>query len=133
MTVLTLEQEAVIVTFRQHALLLLDDCLYALQPSIPGLTRSSARTGVCNGTGSRACPTWKATRPLGGSSRSTPSALGHPRSTWSEPLSALGSRTMASAEVRTEEGKLTLFVAINRTSKFAVARLCDETTRRTAC
>ena len=28
------------------------------------------------------------------------------------------------AEVRTEEGKLILFVAIDRTSKFAVARLC---------
>ena len=40
-TVLTLEQEAMIVAFRRHALLPLDDCLYALQPSIPGLTRSS--------------------------------------------------------------------------------------------
>ena len=40
-SVLTLEQEAVIVAFRRHTLLPLDDCLYALQPSIPGLTRSS--------------------------------------------------------------------------------------------
>ena len=40
-TVLTLEQEAMIVAFRRHTLLPLDDCLYALQPSIPGLTRSS--------------------------------------------------------------------------------------------
>jgi transposase-like protein len=30
--VLTLEQEAVIVAFRRHTLLPLDDCLYALQP-----------------------------------------------------------------------------------------------------
>ena len=30
-----------IVAFRRHTLLPLDDCLYALQPSIPGLTRSS--------------------------------------------------------------------------------------------
>ena len=37
------------------------------------------------------------------------------------------------AEVRTEEGKLYLFVAIDRTSKFAVARLHDEATRPTAC
>ena len=37
------------------------------------------------------------------------------------------------AEVRTEEGKLYLFVAIDRTSKFAVARLYSEATRPTAC
>ncbi len=40
-TVLTTEQEAAIVTFRRQTLLPLDDCLYALQPSIPNLTRSS--------------------------------------------------------------------------------------------
>ena len=40
-TVLTLEQEAIIVAFRRHTLLPLDDCLYALQPTIPHLTRSS--------------------------------------------------------------------------------------------
>ncbi|MCF1447963.1 helix-turn-helix domain-containing protein, partial [Agrobacterium vitis] len=40
-TVLILEEEAVIVAFRRHTLLPLDDCLYALQPTIPHLTRSS--------------------------------------------------------------------------------------------
>ena len=40
-SVLTVEQEAVIVAFRRHTLLPLDDCLYALQATIPGLTRSS--------------------------------------------------------------------------------------------
>ncbi|SDF70060.1 hypothetical protein SAMN04488105_1554 [Salipiger thiooxidans] len=30
-----------IVAFRRHTLLPLDDCLYALQPSIPHLTRSA--------------------------------------------------------------------------------------------
>ncbi len=30
-----------VVAFRRHTLLPLDDCLYALQPSIPHLTRSS--------------------------------------------------------------------------------------------
>ena len=40
-TVLSLEEEAVIVAFRRHTLLPLDDCLYALQATIPGLTRSS--------------------------------------------------------------------------------------------
>ncbi len=40
-TVLTPEQEAMIVAFRRQTLLPLDDCLYALQPSLPNLTRSS--------------------------------------------------------------------------------------------
>ena len=40
-SVLSGEQEAVIVAFRRHTLLPLDDCLYALQPTIPQLTRSS--------------------------------------------------------------------------------------------
>jgi transposase-like protein len=36
-TVLTAEDEAVIVAFRRHILLPLDDCLYALQPTISPL------------------------------------------------------------------------------------------------
>ena len=40
-TVLTVEEEAVVVAFRRHTLLPLDDCLYALQPTIPHLRRSS--------------------------------------------------------------------------------------------
>ena len=40
-SVLSPEDEAAIVAFRKRTLLPLDDCLYALQPSIPYLTRSS--------------------------------------------------------------------------------------------
>ncbi len=40
-TVLSAAEEALIVAFRKHTLLPLDDCLYALQASIPYLTRSS--------------------------------------------------------------------------------------------
>src|SRR5215470_4984469 len=40
-TVLSIAEEAIIVAFRRHTLLPLDDCLYALQPTIPHLTRSS--------------------------------------------------------------------------------------------
>jgi transposase len=40
-TVLSIEDEAVIVAFRKHTLLPLDDCLYALHATIPHLTRSS--------------------------------------------------------------------------------------------
>ena len=40
-TVLTSEEEAIAVAFRQHTLLPLDDCLYALQETIPHLSRST--------------------------------------------------------------------------------------------
>src|SRR5262249_38775609 len=40
-TVLSIEDEAIIVVFRQHTLLPLDDCLYALHATIPHLTRPS--------------------------------------------------------------------------------------------
>src|SRR5215203_4796259 len=40
-TVLSIEEEAIIVAFRRHTLLPLDDCLYALQATIPHLTRAS--------------------------------------------------------------------------------------------
>lgn len=39
--VLILEQEGMIVAFQRHMSLALDDCLYALQPSTPHLTRSA--------------------------------------------------------------------------------------------
>ena len=40
-TVLRADEEAMIVAFRRHTLLPMDDCLYALQTTIPHLTRSS--------------------------------------------------------------------------------------------
>ena len=40
-TILSKAQEAMIVTFRDHILLALDDCLYALQKVIPHLTCTS--------------------------------------------------------------------------------------------
>ena len=40
-TSLSLGDEAIIVAFRQHTLLPLHDCLYALRATIPHLTRSS--------------------------------------------------------------------------------------------
>ena len=58
-SVLGIDQEAVIVAFRRHSLLPLDDCLYALQPAIP---HSSARRCIAafSGMGYRDCPTSKA-------------------------------------------------------------------------
>ena len=43
-SVLSIEEEAIIVAFRRHTLLPLDDCLYALQATIPHLTRSTLIT-----------------------------------------------------------------------------------------
>jgi hypothetical protein len=40
-TTLSAEDEAMVVAFRRHTLLPLGDCLYALQPTIPHLTRSA--------------------------------------------------------------------------------------------
>ena len=40
-TVLSANEEAIVVAFRKHTLLPLDDCLYALQPTLPRLTRSA--------------------------------------------------------------------------------------------
>src|SRR4028119_1385980 len=42
-SVLSQEEEAICIAFRKHTLLPLDDCLYALQSSIPKLTRSEER------------------------------------------------------------------------------------------
>src|SRR5580692_3406256 len=54
-TVLSIEEEAVIVAFRRHTLLPLDDCLYALQPTIPHLTPRRC-TAACSAMESRGCP-----------------------------------------------------------------------------
>lgn len=40
-TTLSPQEEAMIVAFRKHTLLPLDDCLYSLQDSIPQLSRSA--------------------------------------------------------------------------------------------
>ena len=58
-TVLTIEEEAMIVAFRRHTVLPLDDCLYSLQPAIPHLTRSALHRCIAasNGMASAACPT----------------------------------------------------------------------------
>jgi len=40
-TVLTAPEEATVVAFRKQTLLPLDDCLYAIQATIPHLTSSS--------------------------------------------------------------------------------------------
>src|ERR671921_1243568 len=114
-TVLTVEEEAVFVAFRRHTLLPLDDCLYALQPTIPHLRRSSLhrclqRHGIAR------LPDLEGDKPQ--RSRFKPYPIGYFH--------------LDIAEVHTEEGRLYLFVAIDRTSKFAFVELHEKATRRVA-
>ena len=105
-TVLSIEDEAVIVACRRHTLLPLDDCLYALQPTIPHLTRSSLHRCLQRHGISR-LPETDGDKPLRSKFKRSP----------------IGFVPIDMAEVRTEEGKLYLLVAIDRTSKFAFAEL----------
>ena len=112
-TVLTIEQEAIIVAFRRHTLLPLDDCLYALQPTIPGLTRSSLHRCLQRHGISR-----------------LPSVEGEKTAKHKFKTYPLGDFHVDIAEVRTEEGKLHLFVALDRTTKFAFIELHEKATTR---
>ena len=58
-TVLTREEEAVVVAFRRHTLLPLDDCLYSSPRSRTSPDRRC--TGASNDMASAACPRWTAT------------------------------------------------------------------------
>ena len=113
-TVLTAEQEAAVVAFRKHTLLPLDDCLYALQATIPPLTRSSLHRCLQRHGISR-LPEVEGDRPR--------QAFKH---------YPIGYFHIDIAEVRTEQGKLYLFVAIDRTSKFAFAQLHQAANVKTA-
>src|SRR6267142_279440 len=114
-TVLSIEEEAIIVAFRKHTLLPLDDCLYALQPTIPHLTRSSLHRCLQRHGISR-LPEVDGDKPAKKKFKAYPIGYFH----------------IDIAEVRTEEGKLYLFVAIDRTTKFAFARLEDAATVHSA-
>src|SRR5450755_2305169 len=72
-SVLSVEQEAIIVAFRRHTLLPLDDCLYALQATLPHLTQVVC-IAACNDTASAASRRSKGTRPQRRSSSLTRSA-----------------------------------------------------------
>ena len=114
-TVLSIEDEAVVVAFRKHTLLPLDDCLYALQATIPHLTRSSLhrclrRHGISQ----------------------LPQVEGEISAKKKFKAYPIGYFHIDIAEVQTAEGKLYLFVAIDRTSKFAFVQLVKKTGRTSA-
>ena len=111
-TILSVEEEAVIVAFRRHTLLPLDDCLYALQPTIPHLTRSSLHRCLQRHGISR-LPELDGDKPAKKKFKRYPIGYFH----------------IDIAEVHTAEGKLYLFVAIDRTSKFAYVELHQRATK----
>ena len=111
-TVLSIEEEAIIVAFRKHTLLPLDDCLYSLQATIPHLTRSSLHRCLQRHDISR-LPEVEGDKPAGKKFKSYPIGYFH----------------IDIAEVQTAEGKLYLYVAIDRTSKFAFVQLVRKTGR----
>src|ERR1700678_1354491 len=114
-TVLSVEEEAVVIAFRRHTLLPLDDCLYAPQPTIPHLTRSSLHRCLQRHGISR-LPEVRGDKPDKKKFKTYPIGYFH----------------IDIAEVRTAEGKLYLSVAIDRTSKFAFVQLVRKTGRTSA-
>src|ERR1700720_3055656 len=110
-TVLSIEEEAIVIAFRRHTLLPLDDCLYALQATIPHLTRSSLHRCLKRHGISR-----------------LPQVEGDTPDKHKFKAYPIGYFHIDIAEVRTEEGKLYLFVAIDRTSKFAFVELHEKAT-----
>lgn len=114
-TSLSVEDEAIVVAFRRHTLLPLDDCLYALQPTLPHLTRSSLHRCLQRHGISR-LPEVQGEKPDKRKFKSYP----------------LGYFHIDIAEVHTGQGRLYLLVAIDRTSKFAFIELHEKATRRVA-
>jgi transposase InsO family protein len=114
-TVLSVEEEAIIVAFRHHTLLPLDDCLYTLQPTIPHLSRSSLHRCLQRHGISR-----------------LPEVEGDRSDKKKFKTYPIGYFHIDIAEVQTAEGKLYLYVAIDRTSKFAFVQLVRKTGRSSA-
>ena len=95
-----------VFAFRRHKLLPLDDCLYALQPPIPHLTRSALhrchqRHGISR------LPDVEEDKPRRQKFKRYPIGFFH----------------NDIAEVQMAEGKLFRFAGIDRTARFAVAQL----------
>jgi transposase-like protein len=101
--------------FRRHTLLPLDYCLYALQATIPHLTRSSLHRCLQRHGISR-LPEVKGNKPDKRKFKCYPIGYFH----------------IDIAEIQTAQGRLYLFVAIDRTSKFAFTELHAKATTRTA-
>jgi len=108
-------EEAAVVAFRRHTLLPLDDCLYALQPSIPHLPRSALHR--CLQRHGISC---------------LPDIEGDTPKPQKFKRYCIGFFHIDIAKVQTAEGKLYLFVGIDRTAKFAFVQLIETADGKTA-
>jgi len=115
-TVLSEAEEEAIVAFRKMTELPLDDVLYSLQETIPHLSRSSLHRCLKR-HGCSVLP------------KKELSASATKKKFKPYPI---GYFHIDIAEVRTAEGKLYLYVAIDRTSKFAYAELHKSQTKMIA-
>jgi hypothetical protein len=108
-TTLTEVEEAMVVAFRRLTLLPLDDCLYALQPTIPNLTRSALHRCLQRHGISR-LPDVEGDKPKRQRFQRYP----------------IGFFPIDIAELQTAEGQPYVFVAMDRTSQFAFAKLVEQ-------
>lgn len=114
--ILSMEEEGTCIGFRTHTMLPLDDCLYALQLMMPHLTRSTLhrlyrRYEISQLPNSEDFDT------------GTPELSG---------VTSIGIFYVNNADIRTRDGKATMFFAFDRVSKFAFARLYDTIHERNA-
>ncbi len=115
-TALSEAQEEAIVAFRKMTELPLDDVLYSLQETIPNLSRSSLHRCLKR-HGCSVLP-----------KKQTPGSANKKKF----KQYPIGYFHIDIAEVRTAEDKLYLYVAIDRTSKFAYAELHKSQTKMIA-
>jgi transposase-like protein len=116
-TVLSESEEEAIVAFRKMTELPLDDVLYSLQDTIPHLSRSSLHRCLKR-HGCSVIPKKLSARTSADKKKFKQYPIGYFH--------------IDIAEVRTAEGKLYLYVAIDRTSKFAYAELHKNQTKMIA-
>jgi hypothetical protein len=114
-TSLIADEDAMVVGSRKHTLLPLDDCLYALQTTIPQLTRSALHRCFQRHGISR-----------------LPEIAGDKAEKQPFKHYPIGYFHIDIAEMRTEQGKLYLFVAVDRTSEYAFAQLHTQANVKTA-
>jgi hypothetical protein len=111
-TVLTEAEEAIVVEFRRRTLLPLDDVLGCLRESIPKLTRSALHRCLVRHGISRL--------PKDGESTSKRGRFAETR---------IGYVHIDHCELRLAEGKLHMFLAIDRVSKFTYVAFFDAATK----
>jgi hypothetical protein len=110
-----LEDEAIVVAFRRHTLLPLDDCLYALQATLPHLTRSSLHRWLQR-HGISGLPETDGDKPQRSRFKRYPIGFFH----------------IGMAEIRTEQGKAPPFRGDRPHVQVRLCRVAEKATRRVA-